>query len=82
MPSTEEEIRDAFKVFDKDNDGFITSDELKRILTKVYTSLNLFASIARYFVDEFSRQYFCMLLPALILRLLFPLLLLLQLDMD
>ena len=35
MPSTEEEIREAFKVFDKDNDGFITSDELKRILTKV-----------------------------------------------
>ena len=48
MPSTEEEIRDAFKVFDKDNDGFITSDELKRILTKVYTSY-LFASNARYF---------------------------------
>eukprot|EP00116_Pleurobrachia_bachei_P015114 sb/3475376/ len=35
MPSTEEEIRDAFKVFDKDNDGYITSDELKRILTKM-----------------------------------------------
>ena len=39
MPSTEEEIREAFKVFDKDNDGFITSDELKRILTKVTTKV-------------------------------------------
>merc|ERR1712013_343110 len=50
MPSTEEEIREAFKVFDKDNDGFITNDELKRILTKYQVAEDLAMDEAE--VDE------------------------------
>ena len=48
MPSTEEEIREAFRVFDKNNDGFITSDELKRILTKVREVSYTFSNILRH----------------------------------
>lgn len=48
MPSTEEEIREAFRVFDKNNDGFITSDELKRILTKVREVSYKFSNILRH----------------------------------
>merc|ERR1712020_831352 len=32
---TEQAIRDAFRVFDKDNDGFISSSELKQFLTNL-----------------------------------------------
>ena len=31
--NTEDEIREAFKLFDKDNNGFITVAELRNILT-------------------------------------------------
>ena len=29
---SEDEMRDAFKVFDKDGDGHITADELKKVI--------------------------------------------------
>jgi len=32
---TEEDLRDAFKTFDKDNKGFVTVNELKAILTSI-----------------------------------------------
>lgn len=32
-PLTEEELKDAFAMFDKNNDGHITSVELKTLLT-------------------------------------------------
>lgn len=32
---TEEEIREAFRVFDKDGDGFIDASELKHVMTNL-----------------------------------------------
>ena len=32
---TEEEMREAFKVFDRDNNGFITPTELKQVMTNL-----------------------------------------------
>jgi calmodulin len=32
--NTEDEIREAFKLFDKDNNGYISVSELKNILTE------------------------------------------------
>ena len=35
---SEEEIRDAFKLFDRDADGFLTLKELRQV--KLYTSMS------------------------------------------
>ena len=32
---SEEEIREAFKVFDRDNNGFISSAELRHVMTSI-----------------------------------------------
>lgn len=32
---SEEEIREAFKVFDRDNNGFISAAELKHVMTSI-----------------------------------------------
>lgn len=32
---TEDDLVDAFKVFDKDNDGFITHDELRQVMKQL-----------------------------------------------
>jgi calmodulin len=32
---SEEELREAFRVFDKDQNGFITSDELRHVMTNL-----------------------------------------------
>ena len=40
MASFEEEIRNAFKLFDKDGDGFISPGELKTVLGRLGENLN------------------------------------------
>ncbi|KAL0482926.1 calmodulin, partial [Acrasis kona] len=45
-PDTEEQIRDAFRIFDKDNSGTITVDDLKHIM------LNLGEKLTQEEVDE------------------------------
>lgn len=35
MPDSEEEIREAFKVFDKDGNGYISSAELRHVMTNL-----------------------------------------------
>lgn len=32
---TEDDLLDAFKVFDKDNDGFITHNELRQVMKQL-----------------------------------------------
>ena len=32
---TDEELREAFRVFDKDNDGYITGTELKHVMSNL-----------------------------------------------
>ena len=32
---TDEELREAFRVFDKDNDGYITGSELKHVMSNL-----------------------------------------------
>ena len=39
---SEEEIREAFRVFDKDNDGFLTMKELKHV-RNTYSSLWIYS---------------------------------------
>lgn len=39
-PLTEEELREAFKVFDVDNSGTITASELKQVITKLGIQLS------------------------------------------
>lgn len=34
-PDEDAEMREAFKVFDKDNDGYISNDELKTLLKSI-----------------------------------------------
>lgn len=36
---TEEDLLDAFKVFDKDNDGYITHDELRLVMKQLGKSI-------------------------------------------
>lgn len=38
---SEEEVREAFKVFDKDGNGFISSAELKHVMTNLGTPATL-----------------------------------------
>jgi len=47
---TEEEIREAFKVFDKDNNGFISAAELRHVMT------NLGEKLTEAEVDEMIRE--------------------------
>lgn len=37
--NTEDDIRDAFRVFDTDNDGFISARELRAVMTKLGENL-------------------------------------------
>ena len=39
---TEEEIKEAFKVFDKDGNGFISAAELRHVMTSIGKSNLLF----------------------------------------
>ena len=47
---TEEEIREAFKVFDKDGNGFISAAELRHVMT------NLGEKLSDEEVDEMIRE--------------------------
>ena len=47
---SEEEIREAFKVFDKDGNGFISSNELRHVMT------NLGEKLTDEEVDEMIRE--------------------------
>jgi calmodulin len=47
---TEEEIREAFKVFDKDGNGFISAAELRHVMT------NLGEKLTDEEVDEMIRE--------------------------
>merc|ERR1712182_43992 len=47
---TEEELREAFKVFDKDNNGFISAAELRHVMT------NLGEKLTDEEVDEMIRE--------------------------
>jgi calmodulin len=47
---SEEEIRDAFKVFDKDGNGFISAAELRHVMT------NLGEKLTDDEVDEMIRE--------------------------
>ncbi len=47
---TEEEIREAFKVFDKDNNGFISAAELRHVMT------NLGEKLTEEEVEEMIRE--------------------------
>ena len=47
---SEEELKDAFKVFDKDGNGFITSAELRHVMT------NLGERLTDEEVDEMIRE--------------------------
>ncbi len=47
---SEEEIREAFKVFDKDGDGFISASELRHVMT------NLGEKLTDEEVDEMIRE--------------------------
>ena len=50
MDSIEEELRDAFRVFDKNNDGIMTSNELRDVM------LTLGDTMSREDVDEMIRD--------------------------
>merc|ERR1711959_318686 len=47
---TEEELIEAFKVFDRDNNGFISASELRRVMT------NLGEKLTDEEVDEMIRE--------------------------
>ena len=49
---SEEEIREAFKVFDKNNDGHISAAELKHVMSM---SLTPFLSVAEYIELSYSQ---------------------------
>jgi calmodulin len=49
-PDTEDQIREAFKIFDKDNSGFISAEELKHVM------LNLGEKLSQEEVDEMLKQ--------------------------
>ncbi|CAF1313828.1 unnamed protein product [Didymodactylos carnosus] len=46
----EEEIREAFRVFDRDGDGFISADELRHVMT------NLGEKLTDEEIDEMIRE--------------------------
>lgn len=50
MEDTQESVKEAFKMFDKDGDGFITSDELKYVMT------NLGEKLTEEEADEMLRE--------------------------
>ena len=47
---SEEEIKEAFKTFDKDGSGFITADELRQVMT------NLGEKLTAEEVDEMIKE--------------------------
>lgn len=50
MEDTQESVKEAFKMFDKDGDGFITADELKYVMT------NLGEKLTEQEADEMLRE--------------------------
>jgi calmodulin len=50
QPDTEDQIREAFKIFDKENSGFVSAEELKHVM------LNLGEKLTQEEVDEMLRQ--------------------------
>merc|ERR1712179_580458 len=49
-PDSEEELREAFRVFDKDGNGFISAAELRHVIT------NLGEKLTNEEVDEMIRE--------------------------
>ncbi len=50
QPLTEEELKDAFAMFDKNNDGHISANELKTLLTTMGEKLK--DDEAQEFIDD------------------------------
>ena len=56
---SEEEIREAFRVFDKDGNGFISAAELRHVMTNLGEKVTLrFLCILSYYADFLTTQAF------------------------